>query len=241
MKVIYCGILFLLAFSLVSCSSKDSSKEMSTSPTQAATTTPTTSTIKAPGTLPDVEDIEQPDDSKIGTKAIVNFNTTGESAFIYYYNTETSEERLVCIKRSGDMISNSSLYVYDTNLQGYEGLRNSLENGSVEATIVANAAISAQEANSLFVSIVYGQADYAEVEKNLVSSETIGEGEQIFLGAFVANTSGNQMDKFIWSVRSDGTAYMINGAIAGAESQGFANSHQVFEKIVQRYGISLYE
>lgn len=237
------GGIFVIALALMltGCN-PHSTEELEQSQKQSDRSEETESdTALRPGTLPDPDEITQPDQSAVGTVETFTIAEKNDQTFTYYFNASTKAERLVLIEFPMDMEETSvELLVLDTTFGGWDGLKDALDK-PFDAKILAHKNISCEEGMYAHNATLpgSGMADkYHEgeiVDFNNIVNQT---GDvQIYMGSIYHSLPSNTQDAIMNELPS-GKFVSILSNIGSTESPQIAGKRAVFEKIYKRFGIT---
>lgn len=187
-----------------------------------------------PGTLPEPEEIPKQTKYTSGEEITIKLINSGASAYEYYYNNETNEERLIIYRNTGSE-RYSELFVTKVSVGGIDNLCDLAETGeSVNATIVKAVNISFEEGTVYAynaIRVLEESEPYLDITSSIVNSNTIER--------YLIMTSGKEED--CKQVIDGSGSISVFGNTDKNVSELLQNSYDVYEIIYERFNIAIWE
>lgn len=196
--------------------------------------------VLPPGTLPEVSQIPQPDQSIVGELKEYSFDNYENLIFAYYYNEDTKEERMVMIEVPPLLNSKyPKLWILETTFGGWDGLRKHFTL-SFEATVLAYKHISFEESEYAYNATVpgsgmaeyYNEGEVMDFSKEINKSNTI----EYYLGRICKTCPENTHDTVMNEIENGSYVAVLSNA-SEVESERLKSRKETFESIYKRFGL----
>ncbi len=192
---------------------------------------------EAPGTLPEVSDLTQPDQSQVGKMGTYSFSTFNQASFGYFYNKDTQKERLVLIGYPSVGQKQAELIVLETGFGGFDGLKKALVS-SFEAKLLACLNISFEEGmyahNAPFVGSGM-ESYYNDGESvNLATAQNNSARIQFYLGSMHEQYPASEQGSVVNELSSGKYLVMLANMYA-EESKQLLSRKAVYDRIFERF------
>lgn len=250
-KVVLFSSVVLLIGLLTGCSNatlneterKNSENELDTGTTKEMLQGSELSSIEEvvpPGTLPNPDEIQQPNQSIVGNKGIYSLHEYKELAFAYYYNKDTTEERLILVEYPNSIDKTTTqLMVLETDFGGWEGLKRNLTS-TFEATVLAYKNITFEEGNYAYnVSLpgsgmkeYYNEGEIVDLHKQFDNLSTV----QYYWGSTYDSYPNNPQDAVINELSSGKYVSILSNA-GKTESEQLSTKKEIYNRIFERYNL----
>ena len=194
-----------------------------------------------PGTLPDVSEIEQPNQSKVGEIGTYSFDVYENATFAYYYNKNTQVEKLVLIEYPSERWQTVvKMFVLETSFGGWEGLKNNLTS-TFEAKVLAYKNISFEEGMYAHNATIpgsgmakyYHKVELVDFSKDIHNLSTI----QYYLGSIYDTYPNNDSDAVLNEI-ANGKYVAVLSNMSETESEKIKSDRTVFERIYERFELN---
>lgn len=235
-------MMFLFTILLVGCGTADDieSNKTEENRTEALSSEDSTMQPQKPGTMPSVDNIEQPSQEKIGQEKEVGLCLYAEGTFVYYFNASTKSERLVLIeypKEIGE--KEAELIVVEPSFGGWTGLRQALE-GTFQAKLLAVKNISFEEGMYAHNATLPGSG----MEKYFAEGEIVKDldmlvnnnTEQVYVGALYNQKPSNEAGAVFIAISEEYVTILTNAS--DSVSDALESNLKVYERIYERFGLT---
>lgn len=235
-------MMFLFSTLLVGCGTADDIESSMTEEnrSEVLSSEDDTKQPEKPGTLPATDNIEQPNQEKIGQEIEVGLRLYSEGTFVYYFNASTKSERLVLIeypKEIGE--KEAELIVVEPSFGGWTGLRQALE-GTFQAKLLAVKNISFEEGMYAHNATLPGsgmETYFAEGEIVKDLDKLVNNNiEQVYVGAIYNEKPSNQAGGVFISIAEEYVTILTNAG--DLESDALESNLEVYEKIYERFELT---